>query len=111
VRAVSAGAVVALAIALAVVFVVLVAVLGAQAGRRRGYSGMGGEQVVRCSQGHLFTTLWVPGASFKAVRLGFKRYQRCPVCKKWRMVEPVRDADLTDAERSEAARHKDTKIP
>ena len=31
--------------------------------RRMGYSGIGGDSVVRCRAGHLFTTLWVPGAS------------------------------------------------
>lgn len=66
----STGAVVALVIALGVVFVVIVAVVGSKAGRSRGYAGTGGETVVRCSQGHLFTPLWVPGASLKAARLG-----------------------------------------
>jgi hypothetical protein len=36
------------------------------------------DAIVRCSKGHLFTTIWVPLASFKAVRLGSRRYQRCP---------------------------------
>ena len=72
---------------------------------------MGSDTIVRCSKGHLFTTLWVPGASFKAVRLGSKRYQRCPVCKKWRIVEPVADAELTDEDRRRAAAHHDTKLP
>ncbi|MGO9856586.1 MAG: hypothetical protein ACLPYY_16275 [Acidimicrobiales bacterium] len=107
----STGAVVALVIVLAVVLVVLVAVVGSKAGRSRGYSGMGGETIVRCSQGHLFTTLWVPGASLKAVRLGFKRYQRCPVCEKWRIVVPVADSELSEDERRVAARHHDAKLP
>jgi hypothetical protein len=34
---------------------------------------------VRCSAGHRFTAIWVPLASLKAVRLGWKRYQYCPV--------------------------------
>lgn len=71
----SSGAVVAFVIALGVVIVVLVAVVGSKAGRRRGYSGMGGDTIVRCSRGHLFTTLWIPGSSLKAVRLGSQRYQ------------------------------------
>jgi len=33
---------------------------------------------VRCSAGHLFTTIWIPLASLKSVRLGDRRYQRCP---------------------------------
>jgi hypothetical protein len=26
---------------------------------------------VRCRRGHLFTAIWIPGISFKAVRLGW----------------------------------------
>jgi len=102
---------IALALLLAVVIVVLIAVLGARAGRGRGYSGMGGDTIVRCSQGHLFTTLWVVGSSFKAVRLGYKRYQRCPVCQKWRIVVPVPESELTDEDRRAAAQRHDTRIP
>jgi len=108
---VSTAAILTLVIALALVFVVLVAVLGARMGRWRGYSGMGGDTIARCRQGHLFTTVWIPGASLKAVRLGSKRYQRCPVCKKWRIVTPVRDDDLTEEERQVAASRHDTKVP
>jgi hypothetical protein len=56
-------------------------------------------RVVRCSRGHLFTTAWVPGASFTAVLLGNARYQRCPVGGHWALVRPVKDEDLTDEER------------
>jgi hypothetical protein len=38
---------------------------------------------VRCSAGHLFTTIWVPLGSLKAVRLGGTRYQYCPVGHHW----------------------------
>ncbi len=107
----STGAIVALAIAIAVVVGVLVAVGGSKWGRRRGYSGVGGDTIARCSRGHLFTTLWIPGASLKAVRLGFKRYQRCPVCRKWRIVEPVPDSELTDEDRLLAAQHHDARLP
>lgn len=70
--------------------------------RKKGYS-VPGTTVVRCSQGHLFKTLWVEGGSLKAVRLGpVLRYQRCPRCQKFRLVRPVKDSDLTDEERSEA---------
>ena len=47
--------------------------------RRRGYSGLGGNTIVRCRRGHLFSTIWIPGASLKAVRLGWFRVQYCPV--------------------------------
>ncbi len=105
------GAIVAIVIVFALVFVYVISHAGAAAGRKRGYSGMGGETIVRCSRGHLFTTLWIVGASVKAVRLGTKRYQRCPVCQKWRIVVPVPDDELTDEDRRVAATHHDTKLP
>ncbi|MGD0028805.1 MAG: hypothetical protein ABSC91_07685 [Candidatus Bathyarchaeia archaeon] len=33
--------------------------------------------------GKTFDYNWVPGGSFSAVRLGQKRYVRCPNCHKW----------------------------
>jgi hypothetical protein len=80
------------------------------AARRRGYP-VGGTVVVRCRKGHLFTTIWVPGVSLKAVRLGGARFQHCPVGDHWSLVRPVRDADLTDEDRAIAARHRDVRIP
>jgi hypothetical protein len=79
-------------------------------GRRLGY-GVGGNTVVRCREGHLFTTIWIPGASLKALRLGWGRLQYCPVGRHWSIVTPVRAADLTEAERREAAEHHDIRIP
>ncbi len=78
--------------------------------RRLGYK-VGGNTIVRCRQGHLFTTIWVPGASLKSIRLGWARVQRCPVGKHWSLVTPVKDADLTDDERRDAAEHRDIRIP
>ncbi|HUY20707.1 MAG TPA: hypothetical protein VMV22_00050 [Acidimicrobiales bacterium] len=78
--------------------------------RRLGYK-VGGNVVVRCRDGHLFTTIWIPGASFKAVRLGWWRLQRCPVGKHWTLVTPVKDADLSDEERASAELHRDVRIP
>jgi hypothetical protein len=72
---------------------------------------MGGDTIVRCSQGHLFTTRWIVGSSVKAVRLGYMRYQRCPVCKKMAHRRPVRDGELTDEDRRAAAEHHDTSLP
>ncbi len=95
---------------LIVVLVGAVYALGTVRARRRGY-GVGGNVVVRCRKGHLFTTLWVPGASIKAVRLGSSRWQHCPVGDHWSIVTPVRDADLTDEQRVIAARHRDIRIP
>jgi hypothetical protein len=105
------GAIVAIVIAFAAVFVYVIARMGAAAGQKRGYAGMGGDTIVRCSRGHLFTTVWIVGSSVKAVRLGHKRNQRCPVCEKWRIVVPVRDDELSDEDRRVAAEHHDTKLP
>jgi len=70
---------------------------------RKGYP-IPGKTIVRCSQGHLFTTTWIAGTSFMAFRLGLlTRYQRCPVCKHWAVVHPVKDEDLTDEDRRIAA--------
>ena len=66
-------------------------------GRLLGYN-MGGNVVVRCRQGHLFSTLWIPGVKLKAVDLGVARFQYCPVGKHWSLVMPVRDSALTEAE-------------
>jgi hypothetical protein len=37
------------------------------------------ERPVRCKDGPLFTTIWIPLGSVKAMRLGGARFQRCPV--------------------------------
>jgi hypothetical protein len=78
--------------------------------RRRG-SLLHADTVVRCRRGHLFTTLWIPGASLKAARLGLWRLQRCPVGRHWTLVTPVRVSELTPAERRLASEHRDVRIP
>lgn len=78
--------------------------------RRRGY-GIGGNTAVRCRSGHVFTTIWVPGASLKAVRLGWWRFQYCPVGKHWTLVTPVKEADLSEDEQRSASAHRDLRIP
>jgi hypothetical protein len=90
-------------------------VVGAIAGvtliaRRLGYN-LGGNTVVRCRQGHLFTTIWIPGIKLKELDLVVARVQRCPVGNHWSLVVPVRDADLTDEERQFAREHHDIRIP
>ena len=97
--------------AIVIVAVVVVLAVGTIVARRRGYSGLGGNTVVRCRQGHVFTTIWIPGVSLKAIRLGWARLQRCPVGKHWSLVTPVKDSDLTDEERWSAAQHHDVRIP
>jgi hypothetical protein len=93
-----------------VVVVASVLSIGTVIARRLGYK-VGGNTVVRCRQGHLFTTLWIPGVKLKAIDLGVARFQHCPVGHHWTLVFPVRDADLTDEERLFAAEHHDIRIP
>jgi len=78
--------------------------------RRRGYSGLGGNTIVRCRQGHLFSTIWIPGVSLKAVRLGWLRFQYCPVGGHWTLVRPVKDQDLSEDQRREAVENHDNRI-
>jgi hypothetical protein len=78
--------------------------------RRRGYS-VGLHTVVRCREGHLFTTIWIPGASLKSIRLGIVRLQYCPVGQHFTSVRPVKDADLTEEIRAAAALRHDVSIP
>lgn len=78
--------------------------------RRRGYK-LGTDTVVRCRQGHLFSTIWIPGVKIKAVDLGVARLQRWPVGKHWSLVVPVREADLSDEERAFAHSHRDVRLP
>ena len=74
-------------------------------------SRMGGRVVVRCREGHLFTTIWLPGASVKALRLGWWRFQRCPVGQHWSWVTPVRESELTPDELRRARGRKDVRLP
>jgi hypothetical protein len=78
--------------------------------RRAGY-GLAGRVIVRCRAGHLFTTIWIPGASLKALRLGWMRVQYCPVGRHFSLVTLVPEADLTEDEREIAADHPDLRIP
>ena len=72
---------------------------------------LGGNVVVRCRAGHLFTTIWIPAASVKALRLGLWRVQRCPVGQHWSLVTPVNERDLSGAERRSARRRHDIRLP
>jgi hypothetical protein len=77
---------------------------------RRG-QGLGGNVVVRCRGGHLFTTIWLPAASVKALRLGPWRIQWCPVGHHWSLVTPAHVSALSRRERRAAAVHHDLRIP
>ncbi|MGE5287051.1 MAG: hypothetical protein ACM3ML_07585 [Micromonosporaceae bacterium] len=100
----------------AVLLIVLIALIATIAGglivlaRRLGSMPVG-DVVVRCLAGHLFMTIWIPGGSFKAIRLGWFRIQHCPVGNHVTVVTPVRDSDLTDEERRIAAQYHDTRVP
>jgi len=78
--------------------------------RRRGW-GLAGDVVVRCREGHLFTTLWIPAVSVTSLRLGWWRVQRCPVGHHWSLVTPVERATLTPEEEQAAAGHHDLRLP
>jgi hypothetical protein len=60
------------------------------------------DTIVQCSKGHLFTTIWAPLGSFKAVRLGSRRFQRCPIGHHWALVRRVNPDDLDPAARAAA---------
>ncbi len=47
----------------------------------------------------------------KSVRLGWWRFQRCPVGKHWSLVTPVKQSELTEEEKRTASENKDIRIP
>lgn len=69
------------------------------------------DRVVKCSEGHLYTTMWVPMVSLKALRFGQQRFQYCPIDKHWSWVERVDEAKLPTEELKEAMAHHDINIP
>jgi hypothetical protein len=80
------------------------------AGRVAGYK-FGLNTPVRCREGHLFTTIWIPGVNLKALDFGIGRVQRCPVGQHWTVVRPVRDADLSARDRTRARARHDVRLP
>jgi hypothetical protein len=63
--------------------------------------GIIGDRILRCSDGHLFTSR--EGTRlFLSVHFGPRRLLRCPVDKKWRMARNVNSRDLTPAELEQA---------
>src|ERR1700749_499451 len=85
-------------------------VAGTIVARNRGYS-FGRSVPVRCRQGHLFTTTWIPGASIKALRLGLWRVQWCPVGRHVDLVRLVKEAALSPADLEFAAWNHDIPFP
>lgn len=98
-----------LSIVLLVAVMVTALVVPTVVARRRGHP-VGGVTIVRCRKGHLFSTIWVPGVSLKAVRLGRERFQHCPVGRHWTLVVPVKEDDLTDDERRLASENRDPRV-
>jgi hypothetical protein len=94
----------------AVVAIVVLYAAGTVAARSMGYK-VGGETPVRCRQGHVFTTLWIPGVSVKALRLGWQRLQWCPVGGHWSLVTPQRPSDLSAADLESASHYHDLRAP
>jgi hypothetical protein len=71
----------------------------------------GPDVIVRCRDGHLFMTTWIPMVSFKAIRLGLIRLQHCPVGNHFTAVQLMRDEDLTPGEHLQASRYHDNRVP
>jgi hypothetical protein len=70
-----------------------------------------GNVAVRCRDGHLYTTIWIPGASVTSLRFGLWRYQWCPVGRHWSLTSPVATSALTVDERRQAAETTDIRLP
>ncbi len=66
--------------------------------------------VVECADGHRYSTYWIPAASYKAIRLGTTRYQRCPVGRHWARTHKVDPFSLTAAELHAARAIHDRRI-
>lgn len=58
----------------------------------------------------MFSTIWIPGASLKALRLGPWRFQRCPVGRHWTLVRPVNINALSPEQLQQAQDTKDVRI-
>ncbi len=67
--------------------------------------------IVRCDSGGLYSTIWIPLISFKAIRFGSARFQRCPVHRRWERATLVDATALTDEERRAAESIVDVGIP
>ncbi|WP_034087224.1 hypothetical protein [Streptacidiphilus albus] len=68
-------------------------------------------RVMRCKDGHLFETPFLPMVSLKAVKLPRGRYQRCPVDGRWGICDLQFTAELSEDERDEAHRNRTSRLP
>jgi hypothetical protein len=69
------------------------------------------ERPVRCREGHVYTTIWIPGGSLKAVRMGRWRWQRCPVGRHWTWVTRIDRSSAGLVELGAARAKHDIRIP
>lgn len=69
------------------------------------------EVIVRCSGDGYYRTRWIPLVSFKSIRFGAYRFQKCPVHGKWEMAGIVDDADLSPEIVRAAADYPASRIP
>ena len=68
-------------------------------------------RVMRCPDGHLFETPFLPMMSLKAIRTPRGRIMRCPVDGRRGLVELMFTAELTPAQRDEARRNRTSPLP
>lgn len=68
-------------------------------------------RVMRCVDGHLFETPFLPMLSLKAIRTPRGRIMRCPVDKHAGPVELMYTAELTPGQRQEARHNRTSPIP
>ncbi len=69
------------------------------------------ERPVRCREGHVYTTVWIPGGSLKAIRMGPWRWQRCPVGRHWTWVRRIDRGSGSLIELGAARAKHDLRIP
>jgi len=67
--------------------------------------GIFGDRILRCSDGHLFTSSQ-GRRLFGSVHLGPKRLMQCPVDGEWRVAGNVRASTLTPEQLDEAHRYR-----
>jgi predicted HD phosphohydrolase len=67
--------------------------------------GIIGDRVQQCSDGHYFTSR-ESTRLFLSLHLGAKRFMRCPVDHRWRMVGNVSSRDLTEEQLDQARTHR-----
>ncbi len=89
-----------------VVAAFLAFVVGAVVAHRKGFK-QDGEVAARCSQGHLFMTVWVDRWTWKRLDVGFLKIQRCPVGDHWSVVRPLEMSSLTADEKKLAKQTHD----